>query len=68
MANQDKGKKSVQDNRLFMNQVFQLDALTRLLIKKGIISEGDLAKQMEAIRKEFEKKRGAAAVHGTGKD
>jgi hypothetical protein len=59
MANQDKKTNLTSDNRLLMDQVFQLDALTRLLLKKGIISEGELSRQLEAIRAEFEKKRGA---------
>jgi len=58
MANQDKNANLTPDNRLLMDQVFQLDALTRLLLKKGIISEGELSRQLEAIRAEFEKKRG----------
>ena len=59
MANQDKKANLAPDNRLLMDQVFQLDALTRLLLKKGIISEGELSRQLEAIRTEFEKKRSA---------
>jgi hypothetical protein len=60
MANQDKKANPTSSNRLLMNQIFQLDALTRLLLKKGIISEGELTRQLEAIREEYEKKRGPA--------
>jgi len=67
MANQDKKKDLILDNRLLMNQVFQLDALTRLLLRKGVISEGELTRQMEAIREEFEKKSRAGAVDGPAK-
>jgi hypothetical protein len=59
MANQEKKTNLDLDKGLIMNQVFQLDALTRLLLKKGIISQGELTRQMEAIREEYEKKRGA---------
>ena len=64
MANQDKKESLILDDRLLMNQVFQLDALTRLLLRKGVILEGELTREMEAIRQEYEKKSGAAAVHG----
>ncbi len=67
MANQDKKENLTLDNRLLMNQLFQLDALTRLLLKKGVISEGELTRQMEAIREEYQKKSGAGAVDGPAK-
>jgi hypothetical protein len=68
MANKDKREDPISENRLLMDQVFQLDALTRLLLRKGVILEGELTRQMEAIREEYEKKTGAAAVRGPVKD
>ena len=60
MANKDNKEDSISENRLLMNQIFQLDALTRLLLKKGVISEGELSRQVEAIRKEYDSKRKAS--------
>jgi hypothetical protein len=40
-----------------MSQVLSLDALTRLLIKKGIITENEFFLELKKIQQEYEKKK-----------
>ena len=51
-------KELVTQQELLMSQVFQLDAVTRLLIKKGIFTESELFVELKKIQQEYETKKG----------
>lgn len=52
------GKATVDFKELLMSQVFQLDAVTQLLIKKGIITKEEFFIELKHLRHDYESKKG----------
>ena len=42
---------------LLMAQMYQLDAVTRLLIKKGVFTEGEFFAELKKTQQEYESKK-----------
>jgi len=47
----------VTHQELLMAQMYQLDAVTRLLIKKGVFTEGEFFVELKKIQQEYERKK-----------
>jgi hypothetical protein len=54
MAEKLDQKEVVTHQELLMSQVLQLDAVTRLLIKKGIFTEGEFFGELKKVQAEYE--------------
>ncbi len=50
-------KQIVTSEELLMSQVIQQEALTRLLVKKGILTEEELLKMVSVVDKEMKRER-----------
>ena len=60
MAEKLDERKLVTHEELLMSQVFQLEALTRLLIEKDVFTEGEFFQELKNVQHEYEIKKGAA--------
>jgi hypothetical protein len=59
MAEKLDDKEIVSYEELLMANVIQLDAVTQLLIEKGIISEQEFFTKLKEVQYEWESKKGA---------
>jgi hypothetical protein len=50
-------KQIVSFEELLMSQVIQQEALTRLLVEKGIITEDDFLEMVKVVTKEMKKEK-----------
>ena len=57
MAEKLDQREVVTQQELLMSQVLQLDAVTRLLIKKGIFTESEFFKELKKVQAEYEKRK-----------
>jgi len=60
MAEKLDEKEVVSFKELLMSQIINLDAVTQLLIEKGIITEEEFYAKLKAVQEEYEKRRGKA--------
>jgi len=51
-------EETVDLKELLMSQVFQLDAITQLLIKKGIITKEEFFTELKHLQHDYESKKG----------
>ena len=61
MAQLIKDTEIVTRGELLISQVIQLDALTQLLIEKGIISKEEFFDKVKQVRQEYESKRASCS-------
>jgi hypothetical protein len=57
MAEELNEKETASQEELLMSHVLSLDALMRLLMKKGIIKESEFFLELQKIEQEYEKKK-----------
>ncbi len=57
MSEKPKERESAGEKSLLMSQVLQLDAVTRLLMKKGVFTEGELFRELRKVESEYESKK-----------
>ena len=57
MAEKLDERELVTQRELLMSQVLQLDAVTRLLIKKGVFSEDEFFGELKKVQGEYEKRK-----------
>jgi hypothetical protein len=57
MAKELNEKETASQEELLMSHVLSLDALMRLLMKKGIIKESEFFLELQKIEQEYEKKK-----------
>jgi len=60
MAEKLDEKEVVSFKELLMSQIINLDAVTQLLIEKGIITEEEFYAKLKVVQEEYEKRRGKA--------
>jgi len=58
MAEKLDQKEITTTEELIMANMYQLDAVTQLLIEKGIISEQEFFTRLKLVQKEWERKKG----------
>ena len=56
MAEKLDEREVVTQQELLMSQVLQLDAVTRLLIKKGVFTESEFFTKLKKVQAEYEKR------------
>ena len=59
MAQKLDDKELVHPHEFMMSNVIQLDAVTQLLIEKGIITEGEFFTKLKKVQAEYESRRAA---------
>jgi len=59
MAEKLDDKEVVNYEELLMANVYQLDAVTQLLIEKGLITEQEFYTKLKQVQAEWERKRGS---------
>ena len=57
MAEKLNERELVTHQELLMSQVFQLEAITRLLIEKGVLTEREFFAELKKIQHEYESKK-----------
>jgi hypothetical protein len=57
MAEKLNDKEMVSFEELLMSNMYQLDAVTQLLIEKGIIGEDEFLLKLKQVQLEYERKR-----------
>ena len=57
MAEKLNERELVTYQELLMSQVFQLEAITRLLIEKGVFTESEFFVELKKVQHEYESKK-----------
>jgi len=56
MTDKVSGKEVVELQELLMSQLIQLDAVTQLLIEKGLITEQEFIAKLKEVQGDYQKK------------
>jgi len=62
MAEKRNDKELVSFEELVMVNIVQLDAVTQLLVEKGIITEQEFSTKLKQVQGEWESKKGALYI------
>jgi len=57
MAEKLDDREVVSHQELLMSQIIQLDAVTQMLIEKGIITEEEFFRKLKEVQREYEQRK-----------